>query len=143
MIFQFHKGDSILSRLIRLFSNGNYNHVSILTSKYVYEAHIKSGVTKTPIKKYDFSSVAEKIEVKSKRELSVIKWLDKQVGKKYDILGVLSFLSILTKPRKGYWFCSELAMVAYSRLKGYYGDIEDQKVSPQLFYDIIKINKYK
>lgn len=141
MFFQFHGGNSIISRLIRLISNGNYNHVSIRCGKYVYEAHIKGGVKKTLYSKWDKSSVKETIFVKSSRVKSVEKWLNKQVGKKYDLLGILSFLFVITKPRKGYWYCSELAMVTYSKLKGHSGDVENQKVSPYLFYKILELNK--
>lgn len=138
MIFQFHQGDALISIMIRLLT-GKYNHVSIRVGNYVYEAHIKKGVTKTLYSKWNSSSVVETIEVKSKNEKKVKLWLDKQVGKKYDVSGILSFLSIFSKPKIGKWYCSELSFVAYAKLKGVEGNIEGQKISPYLFYVILQL----
>lgn len=141
MIFQFHSQDTIISILIRLITRGKFNHVSIRSGKYVYEAHIKKGVIKTLYSKWDNSTVVECIEIKSKREKEVVKFLNQQVGKKYDLTGIIAFLSIFAKPRKGYFYCSELAMVAFAKLFGCNGEIQNQKVSPQLFHDIIEIKR--
>lgn len=138
MIFQFHQSDAFISIIIRLLT-GKYNHVSIRVGNYVYEAHIGTGVTKTKYKDWDNSSVVETIEVKSKNEKKVKLWLDKQVGKKYDVSGILSFLSIFAKPKIGKWYCSELGFVTYAKLKGVEGNIEGQKISPYLFYVILKL----
>ena len=138
MIFQFHSQDTIISILIRLITRGKFNHVSIRSGKYVYEAHIKKGVTKTLYSKWDNSTVVECIEIKSKREKEVVKFLNQQVGKKYDLSGVLSFLSIVTKPKLGKWFCSELGAVAYDKLRGKNVNFDNQKISPDFLYKIIK-----
>jgi len=142
MTFQFHKNNSFISRLIRLLSHGEFNHVSILAGEFVYEAHIDKGVVKTHQDKWNSSTVVDRIEYYSYNQPEVVEWLEKQVGKKYDITGIFSFISIFAKPRMGYWYCSELAMVAFSKMKGIQDeDIENQKVSPYLFYKILELNK--
>ena len=139
MKFQFHYKKSLISFLIRVFSNGRFNHTSILLGDTVYEAHIRTGVTKTRLSKWDNSTVVETIEVKLTKteERRVRTWLNKQVGKKYDIIGIISFLFILLPPRKGYWYCSELGVVSLAKAKGIKGEIENQKISPQMFHNIL------
>lgn len=141
VVFQFHRGRTLLGKLIRVFSSGSYDHVSIRNGKYVYEA-TPIGVVKVPYKEWNSDTVHMELEVKSKYEKQVIKWLNKQVGKGYDYSGLLSFISIITKPVKGKWYCSELGMVTYSKLMGQDGDIDNQKISPYLLYKIIQLGRY-
>jgi len=139
--FQFHRGEAKISKLIRFFSRGEYNHVSIRTHRYIYEAHIKQGVIKTPINKWDDSTVVitTKISVSNAGYTNMIKFLNEQVGKKYDIMGILSFFFILLPPRKGYWYCSELASVALEKAKIKDGMLDNRKISPQMFFDILNL----
>jgi uncharacterized protein YycO len=124
-----------------LLSNGKYSHVSILCENdYVYEATFK-GVIKTKKNKWNDKEVHAFFIVESEREEQVIKWLKKQVGKGYDFTGIFSFISLFAKPVKGKWYCSELGMVAYSKLKGHNGEIANQKISPYLLYKIIQLDR--
>lgn len=139
MIFQFHSKDTLISILIRFITQGKFNHVSIRIGKYVYEADMGKGVIKTLYSKWDNSSVVECITVKTKHEKKVVKFLNEQVGKKYDITGVLSFLLIFSKPKVGMWYCSELGFGAYLRSKNnYISGTEGQKISPYFLYIILK-----
>lgn len=130
--FQFHRNNHLFAKVIRLFSRGSFNHVSIRIGRYVYEAHIDNGVTKTLYSKWKGIGVVESVLVEVEDTKTVEKWLNKQVGKKYDIFGVLSFLWIWARPAKGKWFCSELAMVTLA--KALEIDIYNQRQTPQDFY---------
>lgn len=122
--YQFHKSESRIGKIIQFFSRflnfqGNWdwvipNHVSIRTPKFVYEAHLKSGVHKVPVKQFDTSSVVFCVETKW-NEKECIKFLEAQIGKKYDKLWIVSFLWRFIKQGKSKWFCSEMAMVALAK----------------------------
>jgi uncharacterized protein YycO len=138
--FNFHHWDKPVSKIIQFFS-GFFNHVSIESNEYIYEAHIDTGVHKVPVTEWDDSTVHTyyDFDLWPKREKYVQDWLEKQVGKKYDTLGVLSFLWRFIPQSVGKWYCSELAMVAFMKLhkidKKYY----NQKKSPQDFYELLYI----
>ena len=140
MQFQFHHSKTLLGFLIRLCSLGHFNHASIRLGNYVYEATSKGGVIKTLYTKWNSETVADIIEVPLSNEeyQRAYIWLNKQVGKGYDYLGVVSFLFALLPPRKGYWFCSELAIVAYAKAKGLTNP-DNQKISPSLLWYILKM----
>lgn len=138
IVFQAHKGTALISRVIRLLSP-KYNHISIRVENEVFEAHIKTGVTKTPYKTWKGkSSVVAKQElfIDDIKGLKLVKFLNEQVGKKYDTLGIFSFLWIYFKPAKGKWYCSELAQVVLYKILGIRSTENDynQKVSPYLFW---------
>ena len=134
--FNFHRGNKPISRMIRLFSGGQYNHVSIKIGRTIYEAHIKNGVTKTSQGLWNDETVAVSAPFEFPYEKEAKKFLEKQVGKKYDILGIFAFLWVFAKPKKGKWYCSELAQVALYKALGIKSTDSNyqQKVSPQDFY---------
>lgn len=136
--FQAHRGDALLSRAIRLLSP-KYNHISIRVENEVFEAHIKTGVTKTPYKiwKGKTSVVAkQELFIDDIRGLKLVAFLNKQVGKKYDVLGIFSFLWVYFRPKKDRWYCSEYAQVALYKCLGIRSTENDynQKVSPYQFW---------
>ena len=141
MIFQFHYSKTFLGFLIRLLSLGRFNHVSIRLGNYVYEAHINTGVRRTLYTKWNNETVVQIKEVLLEQDeyQRVYSWLNKQVGKKYDLLGIFSFLFFFLPPRKGYWYCSELAICSLAKAKNKTDQIQNQKVSPQLFFDILDL----
>lgn len=165
--FNAHRGDKLLSKLIRLLSRGNYNHVSIELRGHIYEAHIhipswiakalntffafncfrEYGVLKTPVELWDNSTVvaSQTLKISPEREEEVYSFLEKQVGKKYDTRGILSFLFIYLKPRMGYFYCSELAVITLYKAFGMGKEDYDelQNVSPHLFWIMLKLRLQK
>lgn len=132
--YNSHKSRTLLGKLIRFFSRGKFSHTSINLNGVIYEAHIGTGVRTIQEKdwdgKYILSSTTFKIDVHTHRELKY--WLDRQVGKKYDLWGVLSFIWRFAQPQKGKWFCSELAMVTLAKQFHLYE--YNQRQSPTDFY---------
>jgi len=148
IIFQAHNGDKPVSRLIRVFSP-RYNHISIRVGNTVYEAHAIKGVTKTAYGSWkDKKSVVATMgfDVTASVQARVKEFLERQVGKKYDGHGIFSFLWQYSKPVKGKWYCSELAMATLYKMINVKSNSENynQKVSPAKFWDkvthLYKIN---
>lgn len=139
MKFNAHRGNALISRLIRLFSP-KYNHISIEIDGFIYEAHAP-GITKTPVKKWDSSTVVETISIRPISKEKVVSFLDKQVGKKYDFMGICSFIWVFMKPQKDRWYCSELAQVALYKALGIRSTADDynQRVSPYQFWKGLKV----
>lgn len=135
--YNFHKGIGLYARVIRLYSK--YSHVSIVAGGYVYEALVKGGVIKTPVKEWCNDDVVRSVNLDNLSESEVIKFLDEQVGKDYDIVGVLSFLWRFLPAKIGAWYCSELAMV--SLVKGLGIKEFDQKQTPEDFYYVMQLVK--
>lgn len=144
MKLNFHHWDTLLSKTIRFCSNGNFNHVSIESGLFIYEAHIHTGVRKVLRSEWDDSTVYTTIEFDEwpKREARMVEWLERQVWKKYDIIGVLSFIWIFLREKKGKWYCSELWMCALMKLLGVWKDEYNQKQSPTDLYHLCLILKH-
>jgi len=138
MKFNTHYSNKLLSKLIRLFSQGEYDHTSIEVNGYVYEAKIRVGVIKTPVKKWNSSTVVDSrtLKISPYRTKKVEQWLNEQVGKKYDIFGVLSFVWVLFKEEKGRWLCSELAYVALMKALNVKSDYNQRKSPHAFWYDL-------
>lgn len=140
MKFHMVCGKGIVSKLIMFFSAGYYSHVAIELDGFVFESEWYCGVIKTPVDQWGGSAVKETLETRlmdPKRD-EILSWLNKQVGKKYDWLGVLSFVFGFLKPRMGYFYCSELAAICYYKSINYHAEVQSQKISPQMFYYITR-----
>jgi hypothetical protein len=133
--FYFVKSHTLIGKLIRITSGGKYNHVSIWVRGYLYEASMKYGVTKVRCDR-DYRS-SNWLHVWDLNEDKVVEFLDAQVGKRYDWLGVISFIWIFVQQGVEKWFCSELAMVAL--MKGLGKEEYNQRQSPIDFYYLLKI----
>jgi hypothetical protein len=136
--FNSHRSNTILGKTIRFFSRGKFNHTSINLNGIIYEAHIWCGVRMTQQDIWDNSTVKTSttfdIDVHTHRKLHY--WLNRQVGKDYDLWGVLSFIWRFAKPTKGKWFCSELAVVVLAKLFAL--PTYNQRQSPTDFYYFVQ-----
>jgi hypothetical protein len=139
--FNAHRGTGLLSNLIVLFSRGLYSHISIELEGYVYEARFRKGVIKTKRDVWNDSTVKDVHSFTiSRNDKEVVKaFLEAQVGKTYDVRGVIAFIFTLTKPKIGAWFCSELGIVALSKALGRTARLNNQLISPTMFWDILQL----
>lgn len=135
--YHFHKSNTIYSKGIQLYSK--YSHVSIEVGGYVYEALVEHGVIKTISTSYDKSTVVKSEIFEGLDENIIIKFLEAQVGKAYDLIGVFSFVWRVLPTRYGYWYCSDIAMV--SLMKGLGKEEYDQRQTPQGFYYVTQYVK--
>lgn len=132
-----HRGNGIVSRLIRWQQRGEWSHASvILRSGAVIESREFIGVRQLPkltAAKGEFIQVFN-VECTDEQADAIEAFLQKQVGKKYDYPMVFGFVSRSTKEGRdseGKWFCSELAFDAF-RAGGIHllARIEPWEVSP-------------
>jgi hypothetical protein len=141
--YNFHISDNPYAKAIRTYSK--YSHVSIEFMGNVYEAVIldkktrKGGVIKTPVELFNGSTVVKSVSLEVLYPDIVHKFLEAQVGKGYDIMGVLSFIWRFLPDRIGKWYCSEYATVSLAKARG----IEEysQKQTPEQFYYLTQWSK--
>jgi len=142
--FNIHSGNGLISKAIKWITLGDYSHTSVEFGKDRFESIMGKGVIMNGHQKINISKIVESYEVKVTNDtFTELKlWTRQQVGKKYDYLAILSFISpLFSKPRIGLWYCSELTYVIYAKARGVMDLIENQKVSPSQFRDIIRLNK--
>jgi len=119
VVFGCYRGTSITSRLIRWFTWSQYGHVAIYrrdrpAGNQIVESWRKGVVTTwawndnhtpgTPVELYAYRDQPEPAMVDNANT-----WLDKQVGKKYDLRGIIRFVARCKSHIDNRWFCSELA----------------------------------
>lgn len=97
------------SILIKLFTLSSWCHCAIIDSDYVIDATLSSGVRRITLA--EWKTHYNKYEVVefpiSNSETSLV-WARDQVGKKYDMLGILSLALHKKYEDIDKWFCSEL-----------------------------------
>lgn len=130
----FYKSDTEAGKLIRLFTGGRVNHVSVEVDGWFYEALMYKGFVKRQTT--NRKAIVESFIFQQSRP-DITEWLDRQVGKGYDWLGVLSFIWVFLKQKKGKWFCSENAMVVFCKIIGYTD--YDQRKTPRQLLELIEI----
>jgi hypothetical protein len=130
-------------RIVKWWTRSRYGHTSIRVDDWIYEARFSTGVTR----RYAFPSKhpsREKVDVfrlrvalSPRQELQLWKFLDAQVGKKYDWwMAVGGFgLRLTREARKsrGKWFCSEIVYAALEKVGAYlFNRTEPFEVPPGL-----------
>lgn len=114
-----YKGISPLSRAIRFMTWSDYSHAAWVDpeTRTLFESTISHGVQSTPnydvghtdgtpVELYSIHYTAEQIQ-------KVRKFLYNQIGKKYDLPGLLGFLSRKNMDNPDAWFCSEIVFAAH------------------------------
>lgn len=142
--FNIHSGNGLVSKAIKFITNGDFSHTSIDLGKDRIQSIIGGGVIWNDEQKFNVSPIIESYElsVTNKKYEELKLWSQSQVGKKYDYSAIISFIvPLFSKPRMGYWYCSELSYVIYSKAKGVLDLVDNQKVNPSLFRDIIRLDK--
>lgn len=138
-------GEAPISDIIKTVSP-NFSHTSIQIDKTVYESVFVGGVIKTPVKDWDSSTVVttHAISVDEVTFKEIKKFVQAQVGKKYDFWGLFSFVFVFMKPKIGKWYCSELgAAVLMKARKILPGNPEYfQKMSPAALNNTLDVLGY-
>jgi len=119
MIIAAYRGKSWISKAICWQTRGVYSHVAISTRKGIVEAW------HSPAKVRVINSWSEGHEPGTEVDLFIVyctayqekiitDFLLDQVGKKYDFVGVMRFMSRRNKDNPDKWFCSELVFAAFA-----------------------------
>lgn len=109
----FCKSEDLGGRLLRLFLMSRWNHVAIQIGGSVYESVSGSGVIKR--RPSDFGKAWDKVssvEVDVVDQLTMLRFLQGQVGKPYDWKAILAFPFRGSWQDRSGWFCSELVYEA-------------------------------
>lgn len=111
----FMRSGSVISRAVRFVTWGEYSHVALQTpERTVIESMDGIGVREFPIGidycglPYKNGTVVDVYEFKQIIPKSLINSIRAEVGKKYDMWGVFSFLLRKKMQEPDRWFCSEL-----------------------------------
>lgn len=109
-----YRTKGFIPALIKWQSRGPYCHASIVAGGFVYESHLETGVVRRAISDEDMLSDWFKVEADPQQEFDMCKFLNDQVGKKYDLTMIARFLTRRQEHRaqQGKWFCSELVVAA-------------------------------
>lgn len=131
----FVRGTSLISKLVRLFDNGEFSHVAIAVSdSEVIETNwnMKSKIVKFHYKDYEIITL-NLTEVQRQRVPVIARSLE---GKWYDYLQVISYIfkSRLNNPR--HLICSELVYNILSEV-GYVNDDSLLDITPNELYAIL------
>ena len=97
------------SVLIKLFTLSNWCHCGIIDGDYVIDATLSSGVRRITLAEWESHySKFEVVEFPISDLDSSLVWAREQVGKKYDIMGIISLAFRKRYEHVDKWFCSEL-----------------------------------
>ena len=149
------KNQGFISKLIKFFTRGQYNHAAILTSNnIVYEAIVTNGVRKIKLQDKIEESIKNntkidyfrfKNQIPPDKERVIICFLEKQLGKKYDFNTMIGFLTYSTRQNRkdlGRWICSELVAAACEKFEPLL-ICEPFKISPEMISYSTKIELEK
>lgn len=118
-----YRPTTIIDRLVCFFTRGDYSHSStIMKDGSVIQSKMGTGVNHVPYLGYGESkgTVIDIFDVylTTEQERLLTEFLQKQIGKKYDLLMVLGFVLYATRKGRaayGKWFCSELMAAAFEK----------------------------
>lgn len=111
IIIAFSTTNDPFSWLLRATTFCRFSHTSLVIGEDVYEARLLSGVNKIPYSEFvnRVNKVKEyEIPVSSSQLLRIKEFSERQLGKPYDILGIVSFPFVNRNWQEDTkWFCSE------------------------------------
>ncbi len=114
-----YKGRGIVSKLILWQSRGHFSHAAkVLPDNSVIESREFKGVQKRPhFRPVEGQETVRLFEVETTpvQDLAINAFLVDQLGKGYDYLSILRFITRQNTNRytRGTWFCSELVFSAF------------------------------
>lgn len=141
MKIAMYKGTGWVSKSILFMSRGGYSHAAVqLNDGSIIEAHASRGVTrrKSLLDEINTNTVVVTYDVETTPEQDVIitKFLESQLGKKYDYLAIVGFVFHTTHQGRiqyGRWICSELVFAAFQKAGiNLLERVECWKVSPTI-----------
>lgn len=119
MQIALYRGTSLISKLIRWQTRGEYSHAAvILLDSTAIEAWHKPGQVRrqqslsqghTPGTAVDIFDV----ELEPRQEFACEDFLRRQLGAPYDFMAIARFLTKRDADSQEKWFCSELVFAAY------------------------------
>lgn len=111
----FGRRPAVGSWVIRFATWSDWSHCGVISaSGDVIHSTWPSGVHRTPLhewlRKYPANEV---LDVPLKDEKAAMSWLELQIGKPYDLSGLIAFGTHRDWQEEDKWFCSELVGAAF------------------------------
>jgi uncharacterized protein YycO len=120
MIVRLYRGKSIISKLIKWQTRGEFTHAAIIIGGELYEAKEFKGVqtrSTTEPKDTDYEDFI--VEASALQEDQALEFVKRQLGKPYDYTMVIRFIthqSQETRKSSGVWFCSEFVLATLLKI---------------------------
>lgn len=112
----FTRSWSPLSAIIRLATWSTWSHVGVLLGDRVLDSTIRHGVAMRDMDSFMAGISAHRVvDVETENPLGVINALRSQIGKPYDLTGVLGMSLRRNWQEDDRWFCSELVAWAFKQ----------------------------
>jgi len=116
----FCRGSGLASAAIGWFGGSYYSHVTTLLPdlRTVIDARLRGGVQRRPVSYLRGEQVDwYKLSCESSEANAVYRFLTAQLGKRYDVRGILDFVTGSNRDphwtRRDAWFCDELAAASW------------------------------
>lgn len=139
LTIQLSANNSIISKMIRWVTRGDFNHVEIvMPNSILIGAHLHGGIKKTIFNAKDFSKI-KRYEIAVSQE--TINWVQKQQGRKYDLLAIAGFILKIPMHENTASICSEFAFEVLERAEcfSHFVDFQSSKISPRDVHLILQV----
>lgn len=139
MVVHFATTKGLPTFLIRTLTRSKWSHVALQMNNSVYEVTFERGVSRTSV--FEFRKRYPESDIKCVNihdEAPVKKWLDSQLGKKYDYGALVGFLDTKRNwedPEE--WFCSELIAEALIREGVIHPKVRSHRITPNDLWFLI------
>lgn len=119
MIVAFTRGRDIGSKLIRLFTWSKWSHVAVVEESQIehisaYSTVIDSTFLNGGVKRRSVASLLHKatewayVKIDTPDDTEAYRLLESQIGKKYDVTGIIGLAFRRKWEQDDKWFCNEL-----------------------------------
>jgi hypothetical protein len=119
VIVRLYRGTSLISKLIKWQTRGEYSHAAIIVGGALYEAKEFKGVQKRMALDGDDVDYDDFfVETTKEQRAGLIEFLEKQLGKGYDYWAALAFItrSKLNRKITNEWICSEYVFASLKKV---------------------------
>ena len=134
MIIAFYKAPGTWTdKLIRFWMKGPYSHCEIrMVDGYCYSSSLRDGgVRCKPIYLDPADWDLVNLNIPLDQQAGVAHWFNVNIGKKYDLLGLVGFLFRPQAGSRDSYFCSEACAAAL-------GVIDPWRFDPNALYSLVK-----
>lgn len=138
---QLSAKNNIASRLTRWITRGEFAHVDIILPSsplVLIGTHLFGGIQKKAFIRKDFTNT-KRYEVNVSDEL--IDWVNRQLGKKYDVMAILGFIFKIPAVENTSSICSEFVFDALEQSNCFSHKVKfhSSKISPRDLHLILQV----
>lgn len=131
LTIQLSASNSIVSKMIKWVTRGDFNHADIVMPDGVLiGAHLSGGIKKTTFNKKNFSKI-KRYEIEVSQE--TINWVQEQQGREYDVLAIVGFILKIPMSENTASMCSEFVFDVLEKAMcfDHKVDFQSSKISPR------------